>query len=324
MIGPLIGALVSAGGLGLQMGAQNDQNAINWRAVMETIRANREQEQLAKASREDVYGNKVNYREGGGFEMDLTPITEAILGNEQRERLFSLSKDAPRNRAAAERMDTRSQMADDEFKDVFNDYKFRPQRNEGEYIADAGTLLRGARDRGEAESANLIAKQLLRQGNTSNVGAIYKKASDNSAATLAETLINAKRIGREDYRSAENFDQQKYGNELGMLKGIADQTTTSPVVPNDFNASLSGRSDQALAQLMQALSQGNSQLTSALQTAGQNFGQSPDLSGIASALSKLDFSSAQGPQQSGRGPLDMDGTGYKVDDPWNGLRTTTI
>lgn len=323
MIGPLLGALTSGVGMAINAGNQQTANNINWRAVMETIRSNREQEQLQKATREDAYGNKIIYRDGSGFGYDLTPITEAILGNEQGERLRSLREDAPRNRAAAIRMDDRSQLADDEFRDVFNEYKYRDKPREGEFIGDAQTLLQGARNRGEAESANLVAQQLLRQGNTSNVGKVYQKAADNSAKTLAETLINAKRIGRQDYRDAENFDMSKYGNELGFLKGIADTTTNSPIMPNNFNEQLSGRADQALAGLTQVLSSGNQQLSSALQTAAQGFGEPMDFSGIANALSKLSYEDPNKNATSGPGlyPAGSKAAGI---DPWAGLRTTTI
>lgn len=323
MIGPLLGALTSGAGIAVNAANQSTANGINWRAVMETIRSNREQEQLQKATREDAYGNKITYRDGAGFGYDLTPITEAILGNEQGERLRSLREDAPRNRAAAVRMDDRSKLADEEFQDVFNEYKYRDKPREGEFIGDAQTLLQAARNRGEAESANLVAQQLLRQGNSSNVGKVYQKAADNSARTLAETLINAKRIGREDYRSAENFDMQKYGGELGFLGGIADKTTNSPIMPNNFNEQLSGRADQALASLTQVLSQGNQQLSSALQTAAQGFGQPMDFSGIANALSKLSFG---GGEDKGDGYNDGGTTTHNpgIYDPWAGLRTTTI
>jgi len=325
---PLIGALLSAGvsaaGIGMQASAQQDANAINWRNVLETIRANREREQMAQADRADAYGNKITYDDYSGFGFDLTPITEAILGAQQREQLASLREDAPRNRAAAERMDERSQLGDEQFRKVFNEYKYRPKANEQELVGDAQQLLLNSRSRGLAEAANTFARQLLRTGNTSNVSKVYKQAGDDYAASLSDAMLQAKRIGREDYQNREASDLQRYTGELGFLKSVADTTTTSPVANPTYNQELSGRADQALSELLGVTGQNVGSMQSAYNNAAQSFGQSPDVSGLASALAKINFGGSIEKTSPSDGSGNMyDAAGNKID-PWLGLRTATI
>ena len=116
-LGPLLGLAGSVAGAGMQMGAQQDANNINWANLFETKRANAAAEELQRASRQDALGNLIHYTPGIGWQIDTTPLTKSILSAQQKEQLASLSQDAPRNRAAAERMDARSKTADAAYKD---------------------------------------------------------------------------------------------------------------------------------------------------------------------------------------------------------------
>ncbi len=284
--------LLTAGISGIQslfnLGQQNTANAINWRAVMEQARANRKQEQLQTADRADAYGNKLVYTPGVGWEYKLTGSTKGILDAEQRERLTNLREDAPRNRAAAERMDTRSQTADEEYKKRFNEYKYRPEKTEAEYVNDTRQTLLNSRKRGLDEAANAMSKQLLRTGNSSNVGKVYKQAANEYADTLQDVELNAKRLGSQQFRSDRDSDDNAFMKELQMLLGTSNQTTTSPVNFSGFNEQLTGRADQALQQLSQALAQGSQASQRALANYSQGVGNtSLDLSGIARALGSI-------------------------------------
>lgn len=353
MLGGLLGALMSGVGLAVNAGQQQTANAVNWRAVMEQIRANQaqealakemfgEQKQLAEADRGDAYGNKITYDPYKGFEYDLTALTSAILNGQQHEQLTGLREDAPRQRAAAERMDDRSKMADTEFEKEFNNFRFRPQRNEGEYISDATTQALNARERGLSEAANEMAKQLLRTGNTSNVAKVYKESGDQYAKGLTDALLQAKQIGRQNFQADSSFDTQQGQSDLGFLKGIADQTATGPVDAGTYNSDLTGRGDAAMQQLIQVLQSGGKNvtdlmskdaaaLTAALQNAAQGFGQQLDFSGIASALSKLSFGEKGSPASGGQdlnkqfeNPFALQGVNAfgqaQNADPWAGLR----
>lgn len=290
MAGPLafLGPIAGLGSSLFNMGQQRQANNINWRAVMETIRANRKREELERSTRGDAYGNKIVYTPGVGFEYQLTPTTKGVLDAEQRERLANLTKDAPRNRAAAERMDARSKAAGDEYTREFNKYKYRTEPSEEEYVADTRQTLLNSRKRGLDEAANLLAKQLLRTGSSSNIGRVYKDAADEYAKSLEDVNLNAKRLGGQQFRSDRDSDEANFAGRLNMLRGTADQTTTSPVNFSGFNEQLSGRADNALSSLSNALSEGSDATRKALAQYAQGVGNTQlDLSGLAQMLASL-------------------------------------
>lgn len=310
--GALLGAGVGLADALLGADAQQDANNINWMNLFETKRRNRETEKLAKSSRRDAYGNLLKYTPGIGWEIDTTPMTESILGAQQKEELESLRKDAPRNRLAAERMDRRSQAADEEFQKKFKQFKYRPQKSEQAEIGDATQQLLRARRKGLDESSAMLSRQLMRTGGSSELASVYKQSNDQYAQSLVDAMLQGKRLGKESYNQQQQTDMQNMGGELNFLKGIADQTTTSPVAQPQIGNQLTQRSDNALSQLIQAIMAGHgpsqsahNQLASGLANSGL------DLSGVASMLSQLDF---------GYGETEDDDTASQPYDPWAGLR----
>lgn len=291
VVGPLIGGVVGLVGALLQAEQQRKANRINKMALDETKRSNRKQEELSTSTRRDAYGNKLIYTPGVGWEYDLTDITKNILDAEQREKRLNLTTDATRNRASAERMDERSRMADDEFQNRFSEYKYSTDPGEEGYIADTTTLLLDARRRGLDEAANMTAKQLMRTGNSSRIPGIYREAGDAYADSLAQTMINARRMGKEDYHNDQSRKQGRQHQDLGFLQGIANQTKDTPVSFSSFNRDLTGRGDNALAQLIDTIRNSRDSNNAASGRYAAGVAQSaPDLSGIASALSRLDMS----------------------------------
>jgi hypothetical protein len=285
----MIGALLSAGaGLFssiMQAKAQQQANNINWQSVLETKRSNRKQEGLQTATRKDAYGNALVYTPGVGWEYDLTGSTRGILDAEQRERTANLTKDAPRNRAAAERMDERSQEANDAWKTAFNKYKYRTEPSEEEAIADTRQTLLNSRRRGLDEAANLLSKQLLRTGSSSNIGRVYKDAANQYADSLQDVDLKAKELGGQKYRQNRDSDMAAIMSELNNLRGVADQTTTSPVNFSSFNQDLTGRADTATQQLASTLASGSSATRQALAQYAQGVrGSAIDISGIFNQL----------------------------------------
>lgn len=315
ILGPLLGAGAGLAGAFLNRDAQQDANNINWLNLFETKRRNRETERLAKASRRDAYGNLLEYIPGVGWVIDTTPMTEAILGASQKEELASLREDAPRNRAAAERMDARSQMADDEFERKFNEFRFRPRTTEAVEEFDATQTLLNARRKGLDESSAILGRQLLRTGGSSDLERVYKTANDQYAQSLVDAMLEGKRLGRQAFAEKEGADLQRLTGELGFLKNVADTTTTSPVARPTIGDQLTGRGDDAARQLIAAIQSGHSPLQQAYGTLSQGIRNSAlDLSGVASLLSRLDFGSSQPEEEELASAYD----------PWAGLRSVTI
>jgi len=291
-IAPLIGAGVSALGMFSDNKAKQDANNINWASLFETKRANRATENMAKSSRRDAYGNLLKYTPGVGWEIDTTPMTEAILGSQQNEELRNLREDAPRNRAAAERLDTRSKMGAEEFQKKFNEFRFRPKVSESEDISDTTNTLLSARRKGMDEASSLLARQLIRTGGSSELAGMYKSADDNYAKTLQDAMLEGKRLGSARNRERNANDLSNMGGELKLLQGIADDTATTPVgnPGGQMNQALTGRSDAALQQLVQAMQRSIGSNQNAAAQLAQGVGNSGmDTNGLASILGRLDF-----------------------------------
>jgi len=290
-LGPLLGggaSLVSAI-LGAQS-AQNEAN-INWASLQETKRRNREEEGLAKSDRRDAYGNKLHYEPGVGWTIDTTDLTNSILSGEQKQQRENLLEDAPRNRAANVRKDERSKMADSEFEKAFNEYKFKTPRSEAADVTDATTGLLNARKKGLDESGALLARQLIRTGQGSNLQGLYKSLGDQYAGSLEEAILKGKEVGKANYRDETNQDENLAQGKLGFLRGIADDTSNPGASITGLNSSLTGRSDQAQADLIRAIESARGASQSAYGTYANSVGRTGlDLSGLAAALGRMDFS----------------------------------
>lgn len=289
MIGPLLAALTAAGGMAMQQGAIDNQNNINWSALFETKRSNRKAESLARSTKRDAYGNEVEYIEGVGWVPNLTDITKQILSAEQKERHANLTQDAPRNRAAAERKDKRSQVAGKDFEKAYNEYKFRPRRNEAEYKSKATQELLGTRRKGLDEAAALLARQLMRTGGSSQLASIYKQADDAYAGSLAEATLKGEQIGAERFNRDNTNDARHGQGEAGFYKSIADDTTTSPVDFSGFNEQISGQAEAGLQGLIKAIRQSQGATADSMGNLAHSMGQSPDISSLSNALASLSF-----------------------------------
>lgn len=281
---------------------------------------------MQKASRSDALGNVIRYDDAANaFVTDLTPLTQATLDAQQNELLRSLREDAPRNRAAAERRERRSQQAEEQFEDVFNQYRFRPQTSEATSIADATQELLSARREGLKQAQGDITRQLLRTGGSSNIGAVAQALGDQYADSLANVILEGKRVGSQRFRDRESADTARFMQELQGLRGIADDVVMSNIGRSSANEELTGRADAALQQLVAAISgggdrlaniigQGDARRSSATQALMSSIARGGlDLSGVASALSRLSFDNTtqQDPSQ-------------PVYDPWAGLREVTV
>jgi hypothetical protein len=280
-LGEIIAALL---GLASQQSALQQQANLGYGTLNETKRSNRKQEELATSARTDAYGNRVYYIPGVGWQIDTTPTTKSILDAEQSEQLASLTEDAPRNRAAAERRDSRSKMADAEFDEAFNRYSNRYRPSEDQFIAEAQDDALDARRKGMDEANAVIARQLLRTGQGSGIGGVYKSAQDAYADDLDMTLATGRDRGRANFAQsvggADGRDQQ----ELGFLAGLADDTENSPVNFSGTGNQLSAQADSALQTLLATLRGNQSAETSARNNLSGVVGKSVDFSALIKAI----------------------------------------
>lgn len=313
-LGAILGLIPAIAGVAMQGNAMANQNQINWAALNETKRSNRKTEELQRSTRRDAYGNAIKYTPGVGFEVDVTPITQAILGAEQREQFSSLSEDAPRNRAARVRQDERSKMADEEFERLFNEYRYRPKTSRAAARSQATQDLMQGRRKGLDEAANMLARQLMRTGGSSQLASVFKQADDAYAGSLGDVISQGRRVGDEDYARDLAFDDKMLA-EANAMASLANNAPQAGIAGNSYNSDLSGRADNALAGLTQAIMSGRDAASESYARLAQGMGQSPDMSGLANALGKINFQGSATGQQDPAQP-DMN--------PWTKWLTTTI
>lgn len=301
VIGPLLGAGASLAGVLMQSGAQQDQTNLGYLNLYEQKRQARVREALAKATRSDAYGNKVVYKPGVGFITETTPLTAAILGAQQKEQLAQFRDDAPRARAAAERVDKRSIQAGDVYNDLFNRYKYGRRKSQQEYVAEAiRNAVAGQRDRRgkDVNGIEAISNVALRTGNSGALPKLIAAARrGRDDLTLSEVIANAKKEGKQQYLAERNADLQSTFGELNQLRSIADQTVQPNLNWNNENAALSGRQDNALTQLIQTNLQNSNAVGDAYNQVAQFAGQSPNFGPLSGALSKINLPQGKSAQE---------------------------
>lgn len=286
-IGALLGALVSGLGVAAEASAQGAQQNLGWANLFETKRANRKKEQLATADQVDARGNRIYYTPGVGWQIELDPETKKILEAEDYETIMSLTEDATRNRDAARRMDDRSIEADDEFERAFNEYRYRPEKSEAEYIGDAQREKLLARREGSNRAAADMNRNLIRQGQGGDVGKIFAEARNQEANEFEAALLGGKRQGIQDFLSVEGAKDQQDMGELGFLSGLAGQTTNMPQRFTNRADTLSSGAESAMDELLAILAQNESSRQGATGQLMQVLGQSPNFAPLASALGQL-------------------------------------
>jgi hypothetical protein len=272
----------------LEMGAGASANAstqaLNWANLNETKRANRKGEQLATSSREDALGNLVEYVPGVGWKVRATPTTKGILDAEQTETLASLTQDAPRQRKSAERRNKRAISADEEFQDAFNDYRYRPQKSEEEFIGDTTTELLSARRKGIDELGSVLQRGLLRGGRGDEFASVFKAGDDAYAGSLEDALLRGKTKGREAFMADKAGREGLAQKELAFLSGLAGDEQTLPIRSDSSAMQLSGTADQALQQLLSTIGGNDARRSGAMSQVAQGAGKTLDFSNLARAL----------------------------------------
>lgn len=290
MIGPLLGAGASVITAIMGANAAKQQRDLDWMGLQETKRSNRKSEDLARSTKTDAYGNKLIYQPGVGWTYDLTDITEQIMSAEQGERRRNLLEDAPRERAADVRLDERSKLAGGEYERLFNEYKYRPQRSEAEEIGDSTDLLLKSRKKGLDEGSALLIRQMLRMGQGSNIESLYKSVGDQYAGSLEEAMLKGKQLGQDNFRNRRDSDDASARGELDFFRSIADKGGGKPAQYSSFNADLTGRGDRAQQELLRAIESGRDATARGYSQVADSQGRTGiDLSGLASALSGMDF-----------------------------------
>lgn len=233
--------------------AANNRNNVNAASSNAEMRArDAALQELLKSSKTDVYGNTTVYVDGVGFVSTASPIVQAILNAQTREQLSTLTEDAPKAREARNRKDARSKTADDQYQRVFNEVTSRYRKPSEEYEAES--VLSALEDRkgvGNPVSAALVS-QAIRSGNPAMVSQL-SAAGRGSGGSVRSTIQTGKDAGFSRYAGRKSAQDQLDFNELGQLRGIANDTDVVSIPYNNTGEMLSNERDSAMSALSQAI-----------------------------------------------------------------------
>jgi hypothetical protein len=249
------------------------------------------QEELAKAARTDAYGNTSRYVPGRGFVTELNPIEQAILEAGQSERLQRATTDAQRNRTAlSNEYDRRDEFAGAAADDL-RDYRYGDRQSEEALQSLYTALARRELDKGVTDFTNAAGRQALRAGNSSALENIVRTGSQQRGQNLLDAALRGKVAGTQAFNAQEG----QRGNLLAnALRGhAAGSTSQQPVMQAANLGSLGNSQSNQIAQTLNAINSGTSNVSSALtnmsRAAGQNNGMGDAIAKALSAVAKYDF-----------------------------------
>jgi len=261
------------------MSSANTQNNLMGQQIMEARRSNRAGEKMAKASRTDAQGNKLVYIEGQGWVTEVSAIMRAILDGQNREQLATLREDAPRAREASIRKDNRSREASDEYDRLTSKRRNGPEKTEALYRAEE--VVRSSESNRGTVPASVLAAAMRSGDPAAMQGAV--NAARKTESSAGSRIADAQNTGSQRYFTEKSARDQIFFNELGQVRGVADNVDGAQPYMADVSGQLYGRQDQALQTLMGAMQNGSAGVQNALGNAASGW-KTPDISGIFNGL----------------------------------------
>ena len=288
-----IGSLVSAM---LAAQAQNNATNVDWANLQETKRNNAFNKEQALSTRVDAEGNKLYWdQERQQWTTDPTPTTKKIIDYDQSEQIKQLTQDATQNREASQRKDARSREGDAAFQTSFNDYRYRNKPEEAAYVGKAENSALTSYRSGLDQAAQVLAGQALRTGGPTDFAKVLNSTGDTFARNYANLMAGARSQGQSDYHADTSANDKAMTDELGIYKGIADDTDQLGIDTTNPTAAMSAQQSDALKTLISTITSGTGQLQSANNQLAGDLGKSPtiDLSGLDSMMTNAGNQSNQ-------------------------------
>ena len=277
-IASLIGAMVTASAQSQAIASQERQ--ANKELKFQEEQADR-QEKLQTAARTDAMGNRLEYDERTGFEAILAPLIQSMVDATNEEQYKSIALDAPRNRAARERQDDRTKLADSAFEDAFAQFSNRAPVDEGRAIADATKQAVLAFGDGGG-SNNDAGIQAIRSG----VRAPEPGGGDNRAGQLAATLMSAKQGAKAQSLAEENAANAVDLSGLSQIMAMANQAPQANIQYSNAGAEQSARADSALSSLINIIANNAQVIGGSMDNLTEIAGKTPDFGQIFGMLTQ--------------------------------------
>jgi hypothetical protein len=285
----IAGALVGLVGAGLQASAQAEQQTIELMNLRFQQRMAADNMRFAQATRTDAYGNKQRYNEATNtWETDLTPTQRAIVGAGEQEQLKKLTEDATRNRLILEEQRQRGLAAIPDYNKALAGFRYDQAPSRGADENQLYTLMSLASQDVMGGDRQAIGRTLLRQGRGADYALAIKAMDDAQGQSVGPNLLRAYEQSIPQFAQDVQQRQQHYLPLLDALQrtmagGASSAPSPYSTVPNELNA-IEG---QQAAAIQSAFTSGASGVGGAFNELAKAAGQSPNLSGVASALSGL-------------------------------------
>ena len=248
-MGPL--AIAKLGLAGLDIGSQlfgNSQQSALQQAALAQQRADAQQrKRMALADRTDEYGNR-QFWNGAGFQLDLSPLQQALLDAEQSEDYKTLTTDATQARDARTRKDERSRLGDDAFRRAFVDVQQVRGPDVGKRSADIIRAALADREAGMKNPAVVTSNVRQRMSPLQRA-----RIQGGQVPTLERTLLTAEMQGEDAAATSKDRALSLAAKELGMFKGIADDTTQNIRNTRSIGTGTTEGQESALRQAVSAM-----------------------------------------------------------------------
>lgn len=317
MIGGMLGAITGLIGAGLQASNQAAQIQQQWAALQFQKQQAAKQNRFAQAARTDAYGNKQSYDDIlNEWVLALTPTQKSITQAGEREQLLSLTEDAPRNRRQKQRAEQNALEAGKNYQTALAGYKYDGPKDERAIRDELEHLLMGGRTQALNDQKGIIQRQALRLGKGADIAKIIKATDDQYGQEIPELMMKAREGARTEKAQREQQHSQRWLPEMQMWQqlmaaGGGDAQLKFSDTPQAL-AAQQGQMAQSIQQAMESESRG---VGGAMQGLASAMGKSPDLSGVASSLSKMGSGGSAGSGSKGSTRYSLTSKGSPAQNP---------
>ncbi len=294
----IMGALVGLVGAGLQASAQAQEQTIQLAQLQFQKQQAAKNQRFAAATRTDAYGNQQRYNAATNtWETDLTPTQRAIVGAGEQEQLKKLTEDATRNRLILEEQRQRGLQAVPDYNKALAGFRYDQAPSRGADENQLYTLMSLASQDVIGGDRQAIGRTMLRQGRGADYATAIKVLDDAQGQSVGPNLLSAyeKSIPQfaQDVAQRQNYYLPRLQALQQMMAG-GSSSAPSPysTVPQELNA-IEG---QQAAAIQSANQSGAAAVGGAYNELAKAYGQSPNLSGVASALAGLGKGGGKGSQ----------------------------
>lgn len=317
MMGGMLGAITGLIGAGLQASNQAAQIQQQWAALQFQKQQAAKQNRFAQAARTDAYGNKQSYDDIlNEWVIALTPTQKQITQAGERENLLSLTEDAPRNRRQKQRAEKNALEAGKNYQTALAGFKYDQPKSERATRDELEHLLMGGRTQALNDQKGIIARQALRLGKGADLAKIIKATDDQYGQEIPELMMKAREGARTEHAQRMQQHNQQYMPEMQMWQEMmAAGGGDAQIKFSDTPQALASQQGQ-MAQTIQAAMQSEaSGVGGAMQGLASAMGKSPDLSGVASSLSKMGGSGSAGSGSRGSTKYSLTAKGSQAQNP---------